>query len=98
MILSVDPEDGDHRYVVVVGHLIGKLDRRERFEQRVQRTAEQARLLAGHDGHRSRIREPLSGVEGAGRRLAATLLRRDDAGDRRALAAPSLRAGDGGRP
>jgi hypothetical protein len=34
VIFRVDPEDGDGRHVMIARDLIGKLERRERFEQR----------------------------------------------------------------
>ena len=53
VIFGVDPEDGDGRHLVIARHLFGELQRGERLEQREQRSAEEARLLAGDESRRS---------------------------------------------
>ena len=73
VILGVDPEDGDGRHVVVARHLLGELDRRQRLEQREERAAEQARLLAGDDGDRPSGRPAVAPASRARGRRAATL-------------------------
>ena len=57
VILGVDPEDRDRRHLVVARDLLGELERRERLEQREQRAAEEARLLAGDDGDGAAVGE-----------------------------------------
>ena len=83
MILAVDPEDGDGRHVVLVAHALGEADRGDRLQQREERSAEEAGLLPGDDGDRSRVAQLLGGGEGGRRRAATALLRGDDVGDAR---------------
>ena len=62
-------------------HLVGELERRQRLEQREQRTAEQPGLLTRDDGDGLRVGQRSRGLDGCRRRAAAPLLRGDDRGD-----------------
>ena len=75
-------------------HLIGELQRGERFEQREQRPAEQAGLLAGEDGDRAWIGKTPRSVDRRWRRVPVSLLRDDDVRDFAAAMIVRLRAGD----
>ena len=69
---------------LLLGDRVGaQLDRRDGFEEGVQRSAERAGLLPGDDRDRRRIAELRRGGTGLGRRVARRLLRGDDRGDRR---------------
>ena len=98
VILGVNPEDGDGGDVVIARHLLGKLERGERLEEREQRSAEESRLLTGENGDRSLIGEQPRRFAGARRRLTPLLLSGDDGGDVVAAAVVRLRSRDRVRP
>ena len=87
VIFRVDPEDGDSRDVVVARHLVGELQRRQRFEQREKGTAKESRLLAGDDGDRVAIGKAACRFTRLRRRLPPLLLSLDHTRD---VGAPSL--------
>jgi hypothetical protein len=89
VILRVDPEHGDGRYLVIARHLLGELDRGQRLEQREERSAEEPGLLAGDDRDGFAIGEQPAGLARPRLRAAALLLARDDRGD--LVAAPIVR-------
>jgi hypothetical protein len=95
VILGVDPEDGDGGDLVIARDLLRKLHRRQRFQQREERSAKQPGLLSGDDGDRAGIGEEPSGLARARRRLTSFLLAGDDGGN---LGAASIvRLGPGNR-
>ena len=59
VVFGFDPEDRDRGHAVPARYLVGELERRDGFEQRVDRTAEEARLLAGQHGHGRGVGEPI---------------------------------------
>ena len=79
MILGVDPEHGDHGDAVLARHLLRQLHRRQRFQKREQRSAEETGLLAGDDDDGLGIGEACSGFTCRRRGAAALLLGRDNA-------------------
>ena len=81
VVFGLDPEDRDGRHLVLPRHLVGELERRQGFEQREQRTAEETRLLSGQDRDRLRIGEMRRRFDRPGRRLPPLLLSRDDRRD-----------------
>ena len=87
VILGVDPEDGDRRHAVLLPHALGQPDRGDRLQQREERAAEEAGLLAGDDGDGLRIAQLRGGGDALRRGAATALLRRDDDRPRRRAAA-----------
>ena len=75
VIFGVDPEHGDRGHAVLGPHALGEPDGGQRLEQREQRAAEEAGLLAGDDGDRVRVAELGGGGDRFGRCAAAALLR-----------------------
>ena len=72
VILGVHPEDGHDRHVVLGLNATRELDRRDGLQDGVERPAERAGLLAGHDGDARRVgegsRPPAAPATGAPRR------------------------------
>src|SRR3954471_23057625 len=91
VILGVNPENGHGGYTVVARDLVGKLQCRQRLEQREHRAAEQTRLLPGDDRDGALVGELSRGVLGPGRGAAALLLGSDHAGNVRAAPIVRLR-------
>ena len=80
-------------------HLVGELQRRDRLEERVDRTAEEARLLAGQDGdgpRRRRAARPAAARLGG--RAAAPLLLADGLGQLLAIVADAPACGRSPQP
>ena len=98
VIFGVDPEHRHDRDAVIARHLRGELHRRQRLQQREQRSAERARLLPGDHDARGGVGQPGGGVARRAWRAAAFLLRGDHARDLGGLARVRLRAGDGVGP
>ena len=65
---------------MLVAHPFRQTDGRQGLEQREQRTAEQACLLAGDDRHAGGVAKAVRCRERFGRRAPAPLLRLDDVG------------------
>jgi hypothetical protein len=76
VVLRFHPEDRDGRNAVVGGHLCGQSHRGQRLQQRVERAAEQARLLPGDHRDRGRVGQARSGGPSLGRRATTILLGR----------------------
>ena len=90
VILRVDPEDRDRRHLMVARDLFGQFQRRQRFQQREQRSAEESRLLTRHDRHGSSIGEQARRLSRAQRRLTTFLLSSQDRSDLRSAAIVGL--------
>jgi hypothetical protein len=98
VIFTFDPEDRHRRDIKLVPNVRGKLDGRNRLEQREHRPAEQRRLLAGDDRDGPRVTELGSRVT---RRLWSTtpaLLRLENRDNGVTLTRMLLRAADRGAP
>jgi hypothetical protein len=93
MILGIDPEHRNRRHVVIPRDLRRELNRGDRLEQCEKRPPKHARLLAGCNDDRARIREPRRGLSRFGGRAASCLLRRKDSSDR-GIARLAVRASD----
>src|SRR5262249_61800527 len=98
VLLRLDPEERNRGSALLALGPARELKRADRLEQRIERSAEGAGLLAGDDRDRSRIGETPGGGAGRGGRAALLLLRPDDLGDADAIARLRLRAADGVAP
>lgn len=67
VIFRFNPEGSHGRHTVLLRHARGELDRAERFVKRVERAAEQSRLLTCDDGDGVRISETRRGLARGGR-------------------------------
>src|SRR5262249_42515714 len=81
VIFGFNPEDWYRRDLEVARDLVGELSGRERFEEGVERPAEEASLLACHDGHCTWIGKLPRGAQRPFGCSTAALLRREDVGD-----------------
>ena len=86
VIFRVDPEHRDRRDAVVRCNALCQLNRRQRLEQREQRTAKESCLLACDDRDAFRIAQPPGGSNGVRGGVPASLLRLDDIDYRAAVA------------
>jgi hypothetical protein len=98
VILRIDPEHRHGRHAVLGCDAGGELDRRDGFEQREERTAEESGLLAGDDGDGARIAQARRGLFGGFGRSAGAELRHSRAGHLIALPRMSLCPRDCGAP
>ena len=98
VVLGVHPEDRHRRHPVLGLHAPREGDGGERLEQRVERPAEQAGLLAGEDRDRARRPETLRGGQRGRGRPASPQLGGQDAGDIRRAVAGRLPRRDGLAP
>ena len=83
MILGIDPENGHDIGVLLARRPAGELDGGDGFQQREERAAEGARLLAGEDRDRVGVGEFLSGLACGWRGAPPSLLDGKDTGDGR---------------
>ena len=98
VVFGFDPEDRHGGHPVPPRDLVGELERRDGFEQRVDRPAEEARLLAGQHRDGCRVAETIGRRAGLRRRAAAPLLLADGPRQLLTIARMRLGAGDRGRP
>jgi hypothetical protein len=94
VIFRVHPEHRDRRDAVLGLDAARQLNRRDGFEQRVERPAKQPGLLTGDDGHRRWLAQPLRGRECGRRRRARLQLPSEDVGDAVTVARAALDACD----
>jgi hypothetical protein len=75
VVLGVDPEHRHGADAARGGDVAGQLDRRDGLVERVQRPAEHAGLLAGHDGDGVALGKEARRGDRRGRRFTGALLR-----------------------
>ncbi len=96
MIFGFYPEHRDGAHLVFARYALGQLDRTEGFQERVERTAEEPRLLAGDHHQRVGLGEPTSELLRA-RMTVGRVGALEVAGDLRALAGSRFEPGQSAR-